>query len=70
MNQSRKGETALGPIDRDKAYPRRYFRGLVGWSDAAFRQAVRNGLIVHRVGKQDIVMGSNFIDWVEAEAGD
>ena len=59
--------TASGEIKRGVAYTRRRFRLNMGWSESAVRAAKRRGLRLRRIGKQDIILGDDFIDWVASQ---
>ena len=41
----------------------------MGWRDAAFRAACRNGLRVHRVGKRAYVTGADLATYITSKGG-
>ena len=63
--QSMPGAIVPGEIYRaDEAKSR------MGWKDAAFRAACRNGLRVHRVGKRAYVAGTDLVAFITKEGAE
>lgn len=53
-----------GAIVSDAIYRADEAKARMGWRDAAFRAACRNGLRVHRVGKRAYIAGSDLAAFI------
>ena len=58
-----------GAIFPDAIYRADEAKARMGWRDAAFRAACRNGLKVHRVGKRAYVMGADLATYITSKGG-
>jgi hypothetical protein len=56
---------AFAPIDAFAIYPLELFKGMTGLDVAAMREARRNGLKVHKVGRRHFVRGEDFHDYLD-----
>jgi hypothetical protein len=59
-----------GSIAPDAIYRADEAKVRMGWRDAAFRAACRNGLRVHRVGKRAYVAGADLAAFITKGGGD
>lgn len=59
-----------GSIAPDAIYRADEAKARMGWRDAAFRAACRNGLRVHRVGKRAYVAGADLAAFITKGGGD
>ena len=57
-----------GAIVSDAIYRADEAKARMGWRDAAFRAACRNGLRVHRVGKRAYIAGADLAAFITKEA--
>jgi hypothetical protein len=53
-----------GAIVSDAIYRADEAKARMGWRDAAFRAACRNGLRVHRVGKRAYIAGVDLVTFI------
>lgn len=53
-----------GAIFPDAIYRADELKARMGWRDAAFRAACRNGLRVHRVGKRAYIAGADLAAFI------
>ena len=53
-----------GAIFPDAIYRADELKARMGWKDAAFRAACRNGLRVHRVGKRAYIAGADLAAFI------
>jgi hypothetical protein len=58
-----------GAIFPDAIYRADELKARMGWRDAAFRAACRNGLRVHRVGKRAYVTGADLATFITTKGG-
>lgn len=58
-----------GAIVSDAIYRADEAKARMGWRDAAFRAACRNGLRVHRVGKRAYVTGADLATYITSKGG-
>jgi hypothetical protein len=58
-----------GVIFPDAIYRADELKARMGWRDAAFRAACRNGLRVHRVGKRAYVSGDDLAAFITKGGG-
>lgn len=58
-----------GAIFPDAIYRADEAKARMGWKDAAFRAACRNGLKVHRVGKRAYVTGADLATYITSKGG-
>jgi hypothetical protein len=58
-----------GAIVSDAIYRADEAKARMGWKDAAFRAACRNGLKVHRVGKRAYVTGADLAAFITSKGG-
>ena len=59
-----------GAIVSDAIYRADEAKARMGWRDAAFRAACRNGLRVHRVGKRAYVAGADLAAFITKGGAD
>lgn len=59
-----------GSIAPDAIYRADEAKARMGWRDAAFRAACRNGLRVHRVGKRAYVAGADLAAFITRGGAD
>ena len=57
-------QSVPGAIVSDAIYRADEAKARMGWKDAAFRAACRNGLKVHRVGKRAYVTGRDLAAFI------
>lgn len=57
-------QSVPGAIVSDAIYRADEAKARMGWKDAAFRAACRNGLKVHRVGKRAYVSGADLAAFI------
>ena len=59
-----KPRATLSEISRDSIYPLDVFMTHSGLSQAALREARRNGLKVRRIGRRSFIVGEDFLKYV------
>lgn len=59
-----------GAIVSDAIYRADEAKARMGWRDAAFRAACRNGLRVHRVGKRAYIAGADLAAFITKGGAD
>ena len=59
-----------GAIFPDAIYRVDELKARMGWRDAAFRAACRNGLRVHRVGKRAYIAGADLATFITKGGAD
>jgi hypothetical protein len=62
-------QSVPGAIVSDAIYRADEAKARMGWKDAAFRAACRNGLKVHRVGKRAYVTGADLATFITSKGG-
>jgi hypothetical protein len=70
MNKPERHSPAPGEIHPDVIYRVDEFKSRMGWRNAAFRSACRQGLKTHRVGKRVYVTGADAIAFVTRPRGE
>lgn len=72
-NRNRPSEGPTSPIPGaifpDAIYRADELKARMGWRDAAFRAACRNGLRVHRVGKRAYISGADLATFITTKGG-
>lgn len=58
-----------GAVVAEAVYTLPELKARLNWTDSAFREAKRQGLPVHRVGKRGYVSGSELIAFVTGARG-
>lgn len=56
-----------GVIQPGVVYTRRKFIESMGWSETAWRTAVRRGLPIHRDGRSAVVLGDEAVSWLASQ---
>lgn len=56
--------TPVGAILPEALYRRDELLARMGWRDASFREALRNGLKAYKCGKRIFILGRDVIDFV------
>ncbi len=63
-------QSVPGTILPDAIYRADEAKARMGWRDAAFRAACRNGLRIHRVGKRAYIAGADLAAFITKKGGD
>lgn len=64
------GVVVPGTVYADAVYRADEFKARMGWREAAFRAACRQGLPCHRVGRRVYIVGADAIAFVTQSGGD
>ena len=64
------GMPVPGTVYADAVYRADEFKARMGWREAAFRAACRQGLPCHRIGRRVYVLGADAITFVTQNGGD